>query len=585
MRVMVVWCPDWSVVAGLAEARRSRQLPAAVLAAGAVEVCNGPARDSGVRRGQRKRDAQARCPELLLLEAGPERDARHFEPVLAAVEELRPGVSPMRPGLLAVRAPGRYFGGEEHAAALVAQTLVDAGVWDCRIGVADDVFTAEQAARTAAVQAAVVVPPGGSADFLRGLPVRVLESDGQAGREVASLVGRLGLGTLGDLAGLPLASVQDRFGRYGADLWHRVRGAGRSVLGERTPPPDLDVEVVFEPPLESVEAVCFSVRTTAERLVSGLASRQLVATEVRVEAESEGVVVSSRAWLHPRCFTARDLVDRVHWQLQGEGGSLRSRHDAGVVRAPVERVRFVPETVEPAAAHAEALWGGGSDELVERGVARVQAMIGFESVLRPVLQGGRSPAERQASVPWGERPTGLRPLDRPWPTRVPGPPPVRVFSPPRAAEVVDGTGHPVAVSERGAVSADPRRFRFGAALLVAAPGSAGVPQPGGRAGAQEGLWALEDTPQVVVRTTGRPQVGAGAHPPSGAPGAPGRPGERPWQPVASWAGPWPVDEEWWVETAPADGSRAARFQVVGVDGRAWLLRWSTAGWTLEAGYD
>ena len=78
MRVMVVWCPDWSVVAALDEADRSLRSPAAVLSANVVEVCNGPARAEGVRRGQRRRDAQARCPELVLLPANPDRDARAF---------------------------------------------------------------------------------------------------------------------------------------------------------------------------------------------------------------------------------------------------------------------------------------------------------------------------------------------------------------------------------------------------------------------------------------------------------------------------------------------------------------------------
>ena len=110
MRVMVVWCPDWSVVAALEEADRSLRSPAAVLSANVVEVCNGPARAEGVRRGQRRRDAQARCPELLLLPTNPDRDARAFEPVLAVVEYLRPGVAALRPGLLAVRAPGSWYG-------------------------------------------------------------------------------------------------------------------------------------------------------------------------------------------------------------------------------------------------------------------------------------------------------------------------------------------------------------------------------------------------------------------------------------------------------------------------------------------
>ncbi|MCL2614612.1 MAG: hypothetical protein FWD95_15470, partial [Nocardioidaceae bacterium] len=101
-RVLVAWCPDWSVTAALAEAAdgldastpgsspSSAADAAAVLSGNVVQVCNQAARDEGVRRGQRRRDAQSRCPGLVLLAADPDRDARWFEPVLAVVEDLRP---------------------------------------------------------------------------------------------------------------------------------------------------------------------------------------------------------------------------------------------------------------------------------------------------------------------------------------------------------------------------------------------------------------------------------------------------------------------------------------------------------------
>ena len=161
-----------------------------------------------------------------------------------------------------------------------------------------------------------------------------------------------------------------------------------------------------KPALDSVEAITLSVRTTAERFVAQLAHRQLVATRVRVEAESDGVICSSRTWLHPRHFAARDIVDRVHWRLQSAdvGGSLRARKDSGRVRAPIDLIRFVPEVVESAAAHGEAV-RHRVGRPGRRGVARVQGMIGFDAVRRPVLQGGRSPAARQALVPWASAPS------------------------------------------------------------------------------------------------------------------------------------------------------------------------------------
>jgi protein ImuB len=502
-RVLVVWCPDWSVAAALGAVGLPRHLPAAVFETGRVQTCNQSARDLGVRRGMRRRDAQARCPELQVLGASPERDARSFEEVLATLERLRPGVLPLRPGLVALRSPGRFYGGEAEAGAVLAETLVAAEVWDVRIGVADDVFTAEMAARRAGIQQTLVIDD--TTAFLRPLVVEVLDD-----AAAVDLLRRLGLRTLGELADLP--EVRTRFGQQ-ADWARRViRGEGDRPVAGRTPPPDLTVGVGFEPPLESAEAVCFSARRAAERFVAQLGERQLVCTEVAVLVEADGVLASERAWLHPRWFTAVDLIDRLHWQLVG---SLR----VGSVRSAVESVRFVPQAVVAESVHADGLWGG-TDARVERGIARVQGMLGHESVVAPVLQGGRSPAERQAFVPWGERPADLRPRELPWPGSIPPPAPCRVFAEPHPAEVIDASGRPVAVLERGGMSGAPTRYRPG-------------------------------------------------------------PGE-PWQPVAAWAGPWPVVERWW----QGPEQRLSRFQLVGVDGRAWLAALDGAGrWQTEAAYD
>jgi protein ImuB len=505
MRTLAVWCPDWPVVAALAERDLPTHLPAAVLVANAVHSCNQAARDFGVRRGMRRRDAQARCPELVLLDEVPEREVRAFERVLAALEELRPGVAPLRPGLAALRSPGRFYGGEPEAGAVIAECLVGLGMRDVRIGVADELFTAEQAARRAAVQETLVVAAGESGPFLRTLPLEVLDEP-----ETVGLLRRLGLRTLGDLAGLPSSTVRARFGERAAWVHRVVHGGGARPLAARTPPPELTCEIDFEPALDSAETVCFSARQTAERFVAQLGQRQLVCTEVLIGVEADGALASERRWLHPRWFSATDLIDRLHWQLVG---SLR----VGDIRSAITRVRLTPETVVPEADHADGLWGG-TDARVERGVARVQGMLGQEAVVAPVLQGGRSPADRQALVPWGEKAPALRPRTLPWPGSIPAPAPARVFPTPWEAGVLDAAGRSVTVLERGAMTGEPARFRPGA-------------------------------------------------------------GEG-WQPVAAWAGPWPVDERWW-----EGGRPMLRFQMVGVDGRAWLVTFDGTAWVTEAAYD
>ena len=116
-RVLAIWCPDWPVAAAGVPTTE----PVAVMDAGRVLACSAAARADGVRPGQRRRQAQERCPELELIAHDPDRDARAFEPVLAAVEALTPRVEAVRPGECAFPARGaaRAHGGEQALAAAV----------------------------------------------------------------------------------------------------------------------------------------------------------------------------------------------------------------------------------------------------------------------------------------------------------------------------------------------------------------------------------------------------------------------------------------------------------------------------------
>jgi protein ImuB len=54
--------------------------------------------------------------------------------------------------------------------------------------------------------------------------------------------------------------------------------------------------------------------------------------------------------------------------------------------------------------------------------------------------------------------------------------------------------------------------------------------------------------------------------------------------VASWAGPWPVDERWW---RPDSARNVVRFQLVDVRGRAYLVSgvMPAGSWQVDALYD
>ncbi|GAA4172979.1 DNA polymerase Y family protein [Gryllotalpicola koreensis] len=532
-RSIVLWCPDWPIRAALLKSpgRAGPDHPSitgdnaiALIEKGLVFACSATARAAGVRRGLRVREAQARCPELVVLPYDPQADARFFEPILAAVEQTVPGVQPIRPGMCALRSrgPARYYGGEAEAAEVLLRVLAEHGVPDARAGIANGPFAAEQAARHPSADPLLVVPEGGSPAFLAALPVEVMGDEA-----FAALCRRLGLPTLGALAGMGVDDLSERFGPTGARVHALVTGRDAQVVVPRAPQRALERRLAFDEGVDRVDQLAFAARQTADDVITGLTAAKLVATAVTVTILTEDGAESSRTWLHPRWFTAVDLVDRLRWQLQGAGPGT------GALAAPVAQVVFSPESVDAAHHHEQGLWGDAPDERVHHALSRVQSMLGHDAVVTAEIGGGRLLDDRQVLVPWGDRsPAGTAErAGQPWPGALPDPLPATVFLPRVAVALLTEEGSPVSVTDRGLVDGEP-------ALFAAAAGA-------------------------------RP-IGSHAE------------ALRLARPIGGWAGPWTVDERWWDRAA---ARRVHRFNVVDADGIAWLLLFDGESWLAEARYD
>jgi protein ImuB len=521
-RMATLWCPDWPVTAVRATSGAPGDAPVAVVTANHVVACSSVARGAGVRRGMRRREAQSRCPDLVVLPRDETAEARCFEPVIVAVESLVPAVEVMRPGLAAVgvRGPVRHFAGEP--------ALVDA-LWQavswltedaCQIGVADGAFAAEQAARRG-----VIVPAGESAEFLADFPVITLSAFGHT--DLVDLLQRLGIHTLGAFAALPARDVVMRFGPAGAWAHRQAGGRDDRPIVVREPPVECTVTVELETPVDRVDIVAFSARSAAERFIADLAARGLSCVCFELEAFTDNGEAMSRRWRHPGVLTAPDVIDRIRWQLEGWlHGTTKGERGGQRPTAGITRLRFVPIETVPSGTHQQALWGGAgaAGERAHRALARVQTMLGLGSVVVPVACGGRGPLDRTRLVPWGEDRVATREPVQPWPGRLPSPAPSVLIDPPSLVQVLDETGHPVVITERGALLRPPVRLGVGNDVPVA---------------------------------------------------------------VTSWAGPWPVDERWWDPESNARVARLQLVDVRGraylVAGA--MTRDAGPQWTLEGIYD
>jgi protein ImuB len=529
VRTLVVCCDDWPIVA----AGVPLDVPAAVVHANRVVATSPAARADDVVRHQRRREAQSRCPNLVVLDHDPARDARAFEPVVAALDAITPRVEITRPGQVAfpTRGPARFFGGDaalgERTLAVVAGALAGLvarsdpapPVPPCRAGIADGPFAATLAAQAASVAgSARVIPSGATPAFLAPLPVTVLDCP-----ELTGVLGRLGLRTLGALAALPAPDVLARFGAAGQAAWRLASGLDERPPATVPPPADLTVRAELDPPADTVAPAAFLARGLAEELHRRLWARGAACTRVVIGAETEHGERLERVWRAEGALTAAAIADRLRWQLDGWlQGSARHRPTAGI-----SRLWLAPEEIVPAGGRQLGFWGSDAATVdrASRAVARVQGLLGVGSVAVPEWRGSRDPAtqislvEAEAVDLTVERPGAHRHLVAgPWPGRLPTPAPARIHAPPPAAEVVDGAGHPLRVSGRGALSAAPAR------LSVA----------GG-----------------------------------------------PWVDVVEWAGPWPLEERWW----DGGGRRRARLQLLTADGQARLVVLEAGAWHVAATYD
>ncbi len=547
-RLTVVDCANWPTVG----CRRRPEDVAAVLIANRVVAVTESAQALGVKPGLRRREAQRRAPNLIIDAPDPDGEARAFEVVLRALDDVTPRIEIEQPGRCSfmARGPSRYFGGDQAMSDHVAQvvTAALAGSTVVRVGTADSRFGAARTASFAPANGATVTAVGATATTIAGLPIGVLALDTTHRRRRAELedlvnvAGRLGLHTVGAFAALEPADVIARFGAAGARAHLWARGFDDQPIAPGEPAPDLEVSIELDPPVERVDQAAFVAKALADDFLRRLQSRGASCARVSIGAESEHGESQRRLWRSEEAFSASAIAERMRWQLDGWlSGPVRQQPTGGLIR-----LSLTPDDLGSATGRQLGFWGEQTNlaERAARAIARVQGLAGAGVAVVPEMHGGRGAdggvgaiaaesvdlVERTSTVDRLQLPDAQvdvvagveadgRDQDAPWMGRLPSPLPARFCQPPVPIEVQDRHGQVVAVSARG--------------LLASAP-----------------AWL----------------VGWGQNRLA----------------VKSWSSPWLLDERWWHDDQHL---RCARLQIVVADGRALLVAQHRGRWTAEAIYD
>lgn len=274
---------------------------------GVVTSATYEARRYGVHSAMPMTRARRLCPTAVVLPPNHETYARVSEAVMRIFREITPLVEPLAldEAFLDVSGALRRLGRPARIGEMIRGQVAEQEGITCSVGIASTKFVAKLATTRCKPDGLLVVPEAGVLDFLHPLPIAALSGVGERTEEALT---RLGLRTVGDLARVPVDTLQREFGVVGSQLaalaWGRdprpvvVEEPDRSIGAEETFPRDVD-----DPVLIRRELLRLAERTAARLRSAGQVGRTV---SIKLRFANFRTITRSRT-LHEHTDVAREI--------------------------------------------------------------------------------------------------------------------------------------------------------------------------------------------------------------------------------------------------------------------------------------
>jgi len=277
------------------------------------------ARAFGVRSAMPVGRARRLCPQAVFISPRHRLYGEVSKEVMAIFRAVTPAVEPLSldEAFLDVSGARRRLGAPRQIAELIRRQVREQQSITCSVGVAPVKFVAKIASARCKPDGLLVVPADGVLGFLHPLPVSALWGVGDKAEEVLT---RLGLRTVGDIAHVPVATMQRELGVAGEHLWHLAWGRDerrvvpareeKSVGAEETFPVDVD-----DPELIRRELLRLSGRTARALRAAGCVARTVT---VKLRLATFRTITRSRTLSEPT-DVAHDIYAAACALYEGSG--------------------------------------------------------------------------------------------------------------------------------------------------------------------------------------------------------------------------------------------------------------------------
>ena len=262
---------------------------------GVVAAASYAARAYGIRSAMPLARAKRLCPHAIFLRGAHGLYGEFSRRIFSVLRTYSPQVEPMSLDEAYVDLTGchRLHGPVLKAAESIRESIFKEVGIRASIGIAANKLLAKIASDFAKPNGLLFIAPGKERRFLAPLPVRRLPGVGPKG---GAELERMGVRTVGDLAGLPLELLQTVYGKWGGALYCKSRGICESpVRGEEEDSKSIGRETTLETDSIDPAHLLATLNRLVEKAAAQLRESGLFARSVTLKLRFSDFTLRTRA--------------------------------------------------------------------------------------------------------------------------------------------------------------------------------------------------------------------------------------------------------------------------------------------------
>ena len=260
---------------------------------GVVSAASYEARKFGVRSAMPLRTAAALCPQLIFVPVDGRKYSRVSREVMAILGRYTPVVEQVSidEAFLDLTGTDALFGTGEVVGRRIKEDIRSELQLTVSVGVASNRLVAKIASEFGKPDGLTVVPFGNETDFLSPLAIERLWGVGASTRRALA---DFNIRTIGDLANLPPAALERRFGSHGAALASRALGVDDAPVITESAAKSVSHEHTFDVNTTSWEVMERTLLALSEGVCGRLRKGGLLCSTVAVKIRNADFVTITR---------------------------------------------------------------------------------------------------------------------------------------------------------------------------------------------------------------------------------------------------------------------------------------------------